>query len=678
MFRTHRVGIRTIPGTCLTRVRDYELEPAQIPEDTMTSTPMSRTPPSLVASPRYAHRLRVGLLLCGIISSLLYVATDIVGGIRYDDYSFTSQAVSELMAAGAPSERIVDPLFLTYDALVIAFSLGVVRIAHRRRRALRLTGWLLMAYGTVGMMGPTLFEMHRRGTGGGQDDIPHIIVTAVIVVVTLGAMGAGAFALGTRFRTYSFATLLVMVVAGVIAASFGADIAAGKPTPGFGIVERIDIYASLLWVAVLSVALLRSPPSLPIVVEHGTRDAHVNGFVAVGFENVMAEFQRNFVERGEIGAAVAAYRRGAKVVDLWGGSRTPNGSAQWNSDTMVVVMSTTKGLAAMTLAVANSRGWLDYDAPIARYWPEFAQNGKEAITVRQLLAHEAGLVLLDERLDVDKMHDLDYVARVLARQTPAWPPGTRHGYHTITLGLYMQELIRRVDPAHRTLGQFFQEEIAAPLGIDFFIRLPRGISPDRLAVVKPLSPWRGLLALRYTPFAVTMKMIRPGSLLRRSFAGLVADPNDRGFLDIEVPAGNGVGTARAIARAYSAFAEGGAELGITPQTFAQVTAPPDVANPIDDVLGLPSYFSLGFLRPGPDAWFGSSPRAFGAPGAGGSFAFADPDMQLGYAYVMNKLDFYLTNDPREKALRDAIYRAIAVKQADEQCRIEPDVPAGVG
>jgi CubicO group peptidase (beta-lactamase class C family) len=385
---------------------------------------------------------------------------------------------------------------------------------------------------------------------------------------------------------------------------------------------------------------------------------HIAGHVAPGFEAVRAEFERNFAGRGEIGAAVAAYWHGEKVVDLWGGRRTPTGDAPWNEDTMVVVMSTTKGLSAMTLALANARGGLDYDAPVARYWPEFAQNGKAMVTVRQLLGHEAGLVLLDERLTLEKLRDLDCMSRLLARQRPAWPPGTRHGYHTMTLGLYMQELIRHVDPAHRTLGRFFHEEIAVPLGLDFYIGLPPEVPDERLARVKTLSPWRGLLALRYTPIAVTLKMIRPGSLLRRSFVGLSADPNDRGYLEAEVPAGNGVGTARAIARAYSAFAEGGAELGLTPETFAQVTAPPPVATGVDEVLGIPSYFSLGFLRTGPDVWFGSSQRAFGAPGAGGSFAFADPDAHVGFAYVMNKLDFHLTNDPREKALRDALYRAM--------------------
>jgi CubicO group peptidase (beta-lactamase class C family) len=384
----------------------------------------------------------------------------------------------------------------------------------------------------------------------------------------------------------------------------------------------------------------------------------INGFVAPGFEAVRTEFQRNFARRGEIGAAVAAFWRGEKVVDLWGGCRTPEGDEPWNQDTMVVVMSTTKGLSAMTLALANARGWLDYDAPVVSYWPEFAQNGKAGVTVRQLLGHQAGLVLLDERLTLEELRDLDALARLLARQRPAWQPGTRHGYHTMTIGLYMQELLRRVDPAHRSLGHFFHDEIAGPLGLEFYIGLPADIPAERLARVKTLSPWRGLLALRYTPPAVTLKMIRPGSLLRRSFVGVGADPNDRAYLEVEIPAGNGVGTARAIARAYSAFAQGGAELGITPETLALITAPPVMPGARDVVLGVPSYFSVGFLRPGPRVPFGSSQRAFGAPGAGGSFGFADPDAGLGYAYVMNKLDYYLENDPREKALRDAVYGAI--------------------
>jgi CubicO group peptidase (beta-lactamase class C family) len=216
-----------------------------------------------------------------------------------------------------------------------------------------------------------------------------------------------------------------------------------------------------------------------------------------------------------------------------------------------------------------------------------------------------------------------------------------------------------VDPSHRTLGRFFHEEIAKPLGLEFYIGLPSEIPQSRLAEFKPLSPWGAIAALRNTPATLISKMLQPWSLLRKSLTVLSdSDFNQRRSLEIELPAGNGVGTARAIARAYSAFAEGGAELGITPETMAKIIAPPNPLDPHDVVMGIPSWFSLGFLRPGPSTAFGSSPRAFGAPGAGGSFGFADPDARLGYAYVMNRLDYWLVDDPREKALRDATYRAI--------------------
>ena len=385
---------------------------------------------------------------------------------------------------------------------------------------------------------------------------------------------------------------------------------------------------------------------------------HRGGRVAPGFEEVRAEFERNFSERGEIGAAVAAYWRGEKVVDLWGGRRTPTGDAPWNEDTMVVVNSTTKGLAAMTIAVANSRGWIDYEAPVAEYWPEFAQNGKGAVTVRQLLGHEAGLVWIDEPLRPDDMRDLDRVSHALARQKPAWEPGTRHGYHAMTIGLYMQQLIRHVDPAHRTLGRFFAEEIAKPLEIEFYIGLPPEVPDERLAKLRLFSPMRAIRALPAVPKGYVMRILWPWSLLRKSMLFADLNPNDRSLLDIEIPAGNGVGTARAIARAYSAFAEGGAELGITPATLASLTAINDPEHPRDAVMGVPSWMSLGFLRPGPQLDWGSSRRAFGTAGAGGSFGFADPDARLGFAYVMNNMEFHMFDDPREKALRDALHRAI--------------------
>jgi CubicO group peptidase (beta-lactamase class C family) len=286
------------------------------------------------------------------------------------------------------------------------------------------------------------------------------------------------------------------------------------------------------------------------------------------------------------------------------------------------------------------------------------------ITVRQLLGHEAGLVWIDEPLDVEDLRDLDHVSRVLARQKPAWEPGTRHGYHAMTIGLYMQELIRHVDPAHRTLGRFFQEEVARPLQVEFYIGLPPEIPEERLAQLRLFSPMRAIRALPSVPPGFVMRILWPWSLLRKSMLFADLDMNDRRSLEVEIPAGNGVGTARAIARAYSALAEGGAELGMTPATLASLTAAHEAKRPKDEVMGVPSSISLGFLRPGPQMDFGSSQRAFGTPGAGGSFGFADPDTRLGFAYVMNNMNFHMFNDPREKALRDAVNRAIGQLSAE--------------
>ena len=197
------------------------------------------------------------LLACGVLSSLVYLATDVLGGLMYDGYSFTSQAVSELMAIGAPSERVVDPLFLVYDLLVVAFGVAVFREGAGRNLALRITGCLLAAYGLIGFSGPTLFEMSQRGTGDPGSDILHVVVTGVVVLLLLATIGTGGFAFGRRFRIYSFITLLLVIVSGVLTIPFAARLAAGQPTPGFGIIERVNIYLSLLWIAVLGAGLLQ-------------------------------------------------------------------------------------------------------------------------------------------------------------------------------------------------------------------------------------------------------------------------------------------------------------------------------------------------------------------------------------------------------------------------------------
>ena len=214
----------------------------------------------------------------------------------------------------------------------------------------------------------------------------------------------------------------------------------------------------------------------------------VEGYARHGFESVREAFADNFTRRHELGGACCAYYRGEKVVDLWGGIRNKQTGKPWERDTMVVVHSASKGLAAMTLAVAHSRGWLDYDERVCTYWPQFAQHGKERITVRQLLAHQAGLFAIDEPVDRSVVADLDRLALILARQTPSWEPGTRQAYHALSLGFYEGELVRRVDPRHRSLGQFFQDEIATPLGLDLYIRLPPEIPNARLATLAPPRP----------------------------------------------------------------------------------------------------------------------------------------------------------------------------------------------
>src|SRR6188508_1683587 len=222
----------------------------------------------------------------------------------------------------------------------------------------------------------------------------------------------------------------------------------------------------------------------------------IRGFVRPGFEAVREAFAENFSRRNELGAACCVYHNGGKVVDLWGGVRNKMTGEPWQEDTMVVVYSTTKGLAAMTLALAHSRGWLDYEERVCKYWPEFAQQGKETVTVRQLLAHQAGLFAFDEPVDRSVVENPDRLAEVMARQKPAWEPGTRQAYHGLTLGFYEGELLRRVDPQHRSLGQFFQDEIATLLDEDFYIRLPEGIPNGRLATLTPPGMLKMLIGFR--------------------------------------------------------------------------------------------------------------------------------------------------------------------------------------
>jgi CubicO group peptidase (beta-lactamase class C family) len=388
----------------------------------------------------------------------------------------------------------------------------------------------------------------------------------------------------------------------------------------------------------------------------------VEGHVSHGFEAVREAFVENFVRRRELGGACCVYHKGEKIVDLWGGIRNKQTGEPWERDTMVVVHSATKGLAAMTLAVAHSRGWLDYEERVCAYWPEFAQEGKEHITVRQLLAHQAGLFAIDEPVDRTVVADLDRLAVVLARQKPAWEPGTRQAYHALTLGFYEGEILRRVDPCHRSLGQFFHDEIAMPLGEDVYIGLPESIPNSRLAMIASPRPFDMLFGF---PLRFTLEAMNRRSNIYRA---LEINPGTRVYFDaqrvyarsLEVPSGNAVGTARGIAHAYSVFATDGHELGLRKETLDVLAAAaiPPARGFYDECLkGVGVKFSLGFMKPS-RVWPFGDPSSFGSPGAGGSLGFADPAASIGYAYVTSQMGTALTGDPRDAALRDALYAAL--------------------
>jgi CubicO group peptidase (beta-lactamase class C family) len=395
----------------------------------------------------------------------------------------------------------------------------------------------------------------------------------------------------------------------------------------------------------------------------------IQGDVSRGYEAVREAFAENFARRHELGGACCAYRRGEKVVDVWGGIRNMKTGEPWERDTMVIVYSTTKGLAAMTLAVAHSRGWLDYEERVSAYWPEFAQQGKERVTVRQLLAHQAGLFALDEPVGRDVVADLDRLAVVLARQRPAWEPGTRQAYHAITLGYYESELLRRVDPQHRSLGQFFQDEIASPLGLDVYIRLPEAIPSSRLATIVAPGLVERLLGF---PLRLSLDTLNRRSNIVRALRGSELPHDDERVYarNFEVPSGGAVGTARAIAHAYGVFATGGRELGLRTETLDLLAAPavPPARGFYDECLKGEARFSLGFMKPCP-AWPFGSASSFGSPGAGGSFGYADPSAGVGYGYVTSKMGVSLTGDPRDVALRDALSSALAAESGALRQRV---------
>ncbi|MER7955534.1 serine hydrolase domain-containing protein [Streptomyces sp. NPDC096030] len=385
----------------------------------------------------------------------------------------------------------------------------------------------------------------------------------------------------------------------------------------------------------------------------------VRGTVAAGFEPVRDAFLRNFEQRGERGAAVSVYRDGVKVVDLWAGTRDVDGEIPWAVDTAQVVRSATKGVAAAVPLLLHQRGQLDLDAPVGTYWPEFKTAGKERVSVRQLLAHRAGVPVLDRPLTLAEAIDPATAQAAIAAQAPAWEPGTAHGYHAHTFSWLLSGLVHRV--TGRTIGRWVAEEVARPLGLDLWIGLP----PEEAARVGRLGPVEerepadsGALKLR-PKRAVTEAYRDPGSLTRRAFGAIDPKPdeNDPAYRAAELPGSAGVSTARALARFYASTlgpVDGGPRL-FAPATLT-LARTEESAGP-DRVLMVGTRFGLGHMLHGPASPL-LGPTSFGHPGRGGSLAFADPESSLAFGYVTNGMRKTVTADPRAQALVRAVRTAL--------------------
>lgn len=385
----------------------------------------------------------------------------------------------------------------------------------------------------------------------------------------------------------------------------------------------------------------------------------INGEVAVGFEPVREAFAANFERHGDIGAAVCVYQDGRPVVDLWGGVADPDTGRPWTRDTLQLVYSATKGATATAVHLLAQRGELDLDAPVAKYWPEFAANGKADIPVRWLLSHQAGLVTLDQPVPLAEALAWQPMVAALAAQSPQWIPGTAHGYHGRTWGWLVGEVIRRV--SGRTPGRFFADEIAGPLGLDFFIGLPK-TERDRVSRMVYREPDVDLTTAPPESIPDELRELvaawrDPNSLTNRAYT--VTDPAQIDFNAPEVqaaelPASNGVGTARGLARMYaSLIGEVDGLRLLTSETLASATE--EQASGPDQVIVESSRFGSGYML-STDSNPMIGPRAFGHTGRGGSLGFADPEQGIAFGYVMNHI-IGGPNDVRAPSLVDAVRKS---------------------
>ncbi len=398
-----------------------------------------------------------------------------------------------------------------------------------------------------------------------------------------------------------------------------------------------------------------------------------DGLCKPGFERVAEAFKKNFDSNGEVGASVCLTVGGETVVDLWGGTANPKTGAAWTRDTVSIVFSCTKGATALCAHVLASRGKLDLDAPVIELWPEFGQHGKEGVTTRMMLDHSSAVPALRAAVKDSGPFEWDYMTARLADEVPFWPPGTRNGYHGFTFGWTVGEMVRRA--SGQSLGTFFREEVAKPLGLDFWIGLPEEIEPR----VAPITPYVYKAADAVTPF------MRDLGTDKQSIASLfffnvgawrTKGANARESHAAEIGAANGVTNARGLAGMYAPLATGGGPL-VDGKTLARM-GEVSMATHDDATLRIPTRFALGFMKSMDNRrrslgarLFGEAvdsvilgSAAFGHVGAGGSLGFSDPAAGLSFGYTMNQMGPGLLMNARGQALVDAAYLSLGYKNKD--------------
>lgn len=365
----------------------------------------------------------------------------------------------------------------------------------------------------------------------------------------------------------------------------------------------------------------------------------IEGTTAAGFETVRREFERNFAERGDVGASVAIVRDGETVVDLWGGSLDAQATRPWRPDSVVNVWSTSKAVNALCFAMLVDRGLAAYDDPVVRWWPEFGAQGKEGVTLAMLLSHQAGLCSFRDPAVMQDFYDQPRAAARLAAQAPFWPPGSRSGYHAISIGVLAGELFRRIEG--RSLGAFIAAELAGPRRLDLTLGLPVSEEPRRAEMIAP--PELGTENM----LSAELNESQLAAYTNPAVDPLV--PNTAAWRACELVSANGFSNARSLARLFGELAAGGL---LSPATLAEATR--ERISGVDEVLGVRARWGAGFLL-NTDGLYGPEPSAFGHSGWGGSFVVVDPARRMAIAYAMNRMGTDLVGDPRDEALIAAAY-----------------------